>query len=246
MDFKALRATPPPAKVAWDKGLIGFTLAEVLITIGIIGVVAALTLPSLINNYRRNELRTRFKKASSTIEQAVLSTAVEFGMENYLLPGKKYIANMGTISENDRNEMNDYFLSQLKYVNTLSGYSPSKVNSVKIYKKDGSYYNTYPILGYPKYKFYVLQDGTTFAPMVFQHHHTSDGIKVYFDTNGPFKGPNRIGYDLFIYDTGYWCHNMCSTDIGGGNFIWYGCYEFAQSDQDPDDKTKGYWDSLKL
>ena len=30
----------------------GFTLAEVLITLGIIGVVAAMTMPSLINNYK--------------------------------------------------------------------------------------------------------------------------------------------------------------------------------------------------
>ena len=37
----------------------GFTLAEVLVTLGIIGVVAALTLPSLITNYRRKELETR-------------------------------------------------------------------------------------------------------------------------------------------------------------------------------------------
>ena len=213
-----------------------------MITIGIIGVVAALTLPSLINNYRRNELRTRFKKASSTIEQAVLSTAVEFGMENYLLPGKKYIANMGTIPVNDRNTMNDYFLSQLKIVNTLSAI---KLSSIKIYKKDGSLLTNYPYW-IASQKSYILQDGSSLSLMSFQTHHTSDGIKVYFDTNGPFKGPNRIGYDLFIYDTGYWCHNMCSTDIGGGNFIWYGCYEFAQSDQDPDDKTKGYWDSLKL
>lgn len=237
---------PPPAKVAWDKGLIGFTLAEILITIGIIGVVAALTIPSLINNYRRNELRTRFKKASSTIEQAVLSTAVEFGMENYLLPGKKYIANMGTIPVNDRNIMNNYFLSQLKIVNTLSVMSPSKLNSIKIYRKDGSYYTNYPYMASQSYKVYILQDGASVSLIDFQVHHSSDGIKVKFDSNGPFKGPNRIGYDLFIYDTGYWCHNICSTDIGGGNFIWYGCYEFAQSDQDPDDKTKGYWDSLKL
>ena len=33
----------------------GFTLAEVLITLGIIGVVAALTLPSLITNYRKKQ-----------------------------------------------------------------------------------------------------------------------------------------------------------------------------------------------
>lgn len=37
------------------KGHLGFTLAEVLITIGIIGVVAALTMPTLIANSRKTE-----------------------------------------------------------------------------------------------------------------------------------------------------------------------------------------------
>lgn len=37
-----------------------FTLAEVLITLGIIGVVAALTLPSLINRTKNRELHTAF------------------------------------------------------------------------------------------------------------------------------------------------------------------------------------------
>ena len=36
------------------KKIFGFTLAEVLITLGIIGVVAAMTLPTLIQNYKKN------------------------------------------------------------------------------------------------------------------------------------------------------------------------------------------------
>lgn len=57
-DFKALRVAPPPEKVAYYKGLKGFTLAEVLITLGIIGVVAAMTMPTLINNTKNKELET--------------------------------------------------------------------------------------------------------------------------------------------------------------------------------------------
>ena len=41
----------------------GFTLAEVLITLGIIGVVAALTLPSLITNYQKKQIVAQLKKA---------------------------------------------------------------------------------------------------------------------------------------------------------------------------------------
>ncbi len=49
----------------------GFTLAEVLITLGIIGVVAALTMPTLINSTRGMQNRVAFKKALSVISQAV-------------------------------------------------------------------------------------------------------------------------------------------------------------------------------
>ena len=40
-----------------------FTLAEVLITLAIIGIVAALTIPTLLNNYNDKVLETRYKKA---------------------------------------------------------------------------------------------------------------------------------------------------------------------------------------
>ena len=48
----------------------GFTLAEVLITLGIIGVVAALTMPSLIENHRKKEVVTKLKAFNSIMGQA--------------------------------------------------------------------------------------------------------------------------------------------------------------------------------
>ena len=53
------------------KNSFGFTLAEVLITLGIIGVVAALTLPNLIANYKNKEFATRAKRTYSLISQAI-------------------------------------------------------------------------------------------------------------------------------------------------------------------------------
>ena len=47
-----------------------FTLAEVLITLGIIGVVAAMTIPNLMANIQGSRVRTQFKKAISTLNQA--------------------------------------------------------------------------------------------------------------------------------------------------------------------------------
>jgi len=49
----------------------GFTLAEVLITLGIIGVVAAMTIPTLMNQTGQAEFKTGFKKIISTLSQAI-------------------------------------------------------------------------------------------------------------------------------------------------------------------------------
>lgn len=50
----------------------GFTLAEVLITLGIIGVVAAMTMPTLINSTQGAQYKTAYKKALSVMSQAVV------------------------------------------------------------------------------------------------------------------------------------------------------------------------------
>ena len=47
-----------------------FTLAEVLITLGVIGVVAAMTLPSLIQKHNEKVIVTQLKKVYSTFSQA--------------------------------------------------------------------------------------------------------------------------------------------------------------------------------
>ena len=49
----------------------GFTLAEVLITLTIIGVIAAMTIPTLLSNTSDQEYKTGLKKAISTINQAI-------------------------------------------------------------------------------------------------------------------------------------------------------------------------------
>ena len=48
----------------------GFTLAEVLITLGIIGIVAALTIPTLISKYQERVTITRLKESYSMLAQA--------------------------------------------------------------------------------------------------------------------------------------------------------------------------------
>ena len=58
---------------------VAFTLAEVLITIGIIGGVAAITIPTLIAKYQLKEGAVALKKAISVLNQAAAKTVVDFG-----------------------------------------------------------------------------------------------------------------------------------------------------------------------
>lgn len=64
----------------------GFTLAEVLITLGIIGGVAALTLPTLIQNYKKHVVITSLKKSYSVFSQAPRMVEVEHGSVESLAP----------------------------------------------------------------------------------------------------------------------------------------------------------------
>ena len=58
---------------------VAFTLAEVLITLGIIGVVAAMTIPTLIANYQEKQTVSRLTKAYATISNAYQMAKVENG-----------------------------------------------------------------------------------------------------------------------------------------------------------------------
>ena len=59
----------------------GFTLAEVLITLGIIGVVAAMTIPTLIANTNGAKFRSQFKKSISTLNQAGLMAQAQYDFD---------------------------------------------------------------------------------------------------------------------------------------------------------------------
>ncbi|MBQ8459102.1 type II secretion system protein [bacterium] len=59
----------------------GFTLAEVLITIGVIGVVAAMTIPTLIANINAQRFRSQFKKSISTLNQAGRMAQAQYGFD---------------------------------------------------------------------------------------------------------------------------------------------------------------------
>ena len=60
----------------------GFTLSEVLITLGIIGIVAAMTMPTLIANYQKKVYVNQLKKTISILQQGFQRMMAEDGVDN--------------------------------------------------------------------------------------------------------------------------------------------------------------------
>ena len=70
---------PTPSLIREGSRKAAFTLAEVLITLGVIGVVSAITMPTLIKNYQQKVMVERIKTTYSIISQAVKMSEVDNG-----------------------------------------------------------------------------------------------------------------------------------------------------------------------
>ena len=88
---RRFETAPPPQNcriareskgLSFSRKIKGFTLAEVLITLGIIGVVAALTLPTLIQKYQKKAFATKVKQTYSIVSNALISSIAENGAPN--------------------------------------------------------------------------------------------------------------------------------------------------------------------
>lgn len=111
-----------------------FTLAEVLVTLGIIGVVAALTMPSLIQNHNKQIIETRLKKFYSTINQAILMAEQD---KNIMRTDWKLVAECDYADRNSYScnlkVFNEYFKDYIKYTK-LENIN----NNLYVYFTDGS------------------------------------------------------------------------------------------------------------
>ena len=174
-----------------------FTLAEVLITLSILGVVAAIMIPSTIQRVTDISQITAAKRAYSIIENALYQmNIIEGNITTWNLPG--------TLQNNS-----DYFAEKLsKYLNVrkycgssrCSDYGYTCIGSHKCYKNlDGRIYNSYT--DDALYGKMILNNNMILSTSL-ERNHTTDVHKyigsIKIDTNG-IKGPNRLGYDVFIY-----------------------------------------------
>jgi len=183
----------------------GFTLAEVLITLGIIGVVAALVMPALVNNYRKQALKTGLKKAYSQLSEAAARYQADNGeplsVDGFFKNG---------VAEEINALINDFVQSYYKdtvYCKYSFSYISGNgcINATNGFVKDHKRYldktrtstlNTFSNTGQ-----WVLADGSfLMAHLVAQPSGFNYNYEFIMsvDVNGA-KPPNTWGKDTFVF-----------------------------------------------
>ena len=157
----------------------GFTLAEVLITLGIIGVVAAMTIPTLMSDTNKISFTTGMKKMVSILSQAITI--------NVALEGEDFGTITSGITSGDGNSLYDFLVSRL---NVLT--NPDTGSGT------GGALNT--TAGAANYTLY-LTDGMAinFTTGINLCTTYAVGCSILIDVNGK-KGPNLLTTGNEVYD----------------------------------------------
>ena len=165
-----------------------FTLAEVLITLGIIGVVASLTIPTLVNNYRKKQFETGLKK-----EYSVLLQALDMYKQDNETPLKK----------EDTDQLHAEFKNKIKpYLKILVDCRDDQAGGYKGQcVQDKKYtYKTYSSNIAKEDLFddgqIILNDG---SHLLFENMGNGYNVFVSIDVNGYKKLPNKWGEDVFTF-----------------------------------------------
>lgn len=176
-----------------------------MITLGVIGVVSALTMPALIANYQKHVLFNQFKRAYTNMYNALKLTEAQLGYipqcyYTYENPNagndKTQVTECGTFYEELTKRMN---VIKKCEGNALRDGCLADINGVDTIEK---YEDTSSIVGcggfsksriLNKSNAYVLNDGS----VIFLYGNGFEwGCVFAIDVNGK-KGPNKWGYDIF-------------------------------------------------
>ena len=192
-----------------------FTLAEVLITLGIIGVVAAMTIPGLMTNLQHKHTAAKLKKFYSTMKQVIMQAEEEFGdigswekragytefAQTYLAPYMKFtIENNGTGNTLDLLDGTQmiFYLGQCMDI-YLDVNGKNKPNT----------------LGYDRFAFLACNSSTSSGSTITSSYYCgSDEISfcTYMDENIRLKNPTRETYLNKCKKSGKYCTALIEYD----------------------------------
>ena len=158
----------------------GFTLAEILITLGIIGVVAAITMPIIINKYQEQVYKTAYKKV-----YAELSEAVREAIFNQEFIRTSFYNGDATANEFDIIKKKFKVSKECSESNTFDCWVDA--DRVQVTGEDIQ-------TGYPRKEVVAFIDEIGRNWTIY---YASENIFLV-DTNG-FKAPNQFGKDRWIF-----------------------------------------------
>ena len=232
-----------------NKRRFAFTLAEVLVTLGIIGVVAVLTVPNVISSYQKKVYVVQLQKAYNQLQQ-VFSLAMAEDEVEYLADTELMQSMNGLGIDAFEGVPEDGFVAQLgKYLRITKvcqvgefdndchnieysrldpdGPKDNQDGSLQIFTKDGMIY--YFRFYFSKVPYLVCQSDAGLScdevkssgGNVCYAHSESPGSDLYIDVNGR-KGPNKFGRDLFsfIVDEKGNLYPWGSISVYGENNYW--------------------------
>lgn len=180
------------------KFMTAFTLAEVLITLGLIGIVAALTMPSLRAKHQEKQTITALKKVYSSLSNAYMLAVNEYGTaDTWDLVGEY----SGEGAMNVFNKL----LPNLK-TQKICGLEEGCFSNKYMHLNGNDTAGNLNIGGYRANA--ILADGAAISitPWIADcslFTDTDTSLKnscgeIYVDVNG-LKGPNQLGVDTFQF-----------------------------------------------
>ncbi len=180
---KYLSALVPSKRVA-------FTLAETLITLGIIGVVAAMTISNVVVKYQKQTTAKKLHQAYNFLQQVTSLAQNDYGdIETW---------DCFNITNNCSTEdfAKQYLLPYLQDTE-LKVYGSVLDAGYKRYPK---YWNNGGTLGYNNYYIIKVKQGYVYIVGYWESRYRY--FEIYIDINGTQK-PNIVGKDIFTATYGY-------------------------------------------
>ena len=204
-----------------------FTLAEVLITLGIIGVVAAMTLPSLVQNYQKSVVENKLKSEYSLISNAIRMSEAKNGSSE----------DWATCDEDNSFEctksfFDTYLAPELKTVKICGNDNKEEcwTEPVSLSGKKGYLSPLIDNKGLTA----ILSNGTSLYMWAGGQNSEAAHLQIWFDIDGPTKGKGIIGADVFGTITFF----KAREEIRAGTFM-QGCAKLLDVDNYKNDTEYG-------
>ena len=181
-----------------NKRRFAFTLAEVLVTLGIIGVVAVLTVPNIISSYQKKVYVAQLQKAYNQISNAVALLMVDEEVDN--LNDTYLYCDQDVDGEDVCLPRAGDFLKKYFKVSKDCGYGDDRYECInEVYKTlyGDNYYIYYNGMG-----LYCVNINNS-ASMCIRPFSNANPLLVAIDVNGGNKKPNTWGRDTFLFSVNY-------------------------------------------